>query len=138
VQRRADDVAGVLPGDLDDIRAQVGLEHVQTVALQRRVEADLFGERALALDDAPRLVPVDQVQDEAVGLTGILRPQHVHAVGLHPGFRLFEQVGKVAQGAAFGLGSLLAHVLAVLAPEGKQRLRPRSYAVGGRNGQRRL
>ena len=46
-----DDVGGLLPGELDDVLPEVGLDHLDPGRLERRVQPDLLGHHGLALDD---------------------------------------------------------------------------------------
>ena len=52
----------------------------------------------LLLTSAPQdLVALREVKRQAASFFGILRPQYLHPVRLHPGFGLFQQVGQPAE-----------------------------------------
>ena len=51
MDRRADDVARRLAGDLQDVLAEIGLYRVQVMRLEKGGEPDLLGHHALALGD---------------------------------------------------------------------------------------
>ena len=57
---------GVSCADLDEVLAEIGLDHLDAVRLERVVEADLLGDHRLALGDDPRAgVPADLADDAA-------------------------------------------------------------------------
>ena len=71
-----EDVRGAVVGELDDELGQVGLDGVDAVGLQRRVEVDLVGGQRLDLDDLPRAMGADHVGHHPVGLGAVARPVH--------------------------------------------------------------
>ena len=79
------DMTGSQVHHLQDALAQVGLHHVDALPLQMFVQVALFGEHALALHHLFHVVRRQDAADDAVVFVGILRPVHMHAVGLRPG-----------------------------------------------------
>ena len=54
VDGRRDDVARRLAADLDEVFAEVGLDHLDAVGLEAALSADLLGDHRLALGDDAR------------------------------------------------------------------------------------
>lgn len=116
VHRRRDDVAGVIPGQLHDVLAQVGFQHLQAGPFQHFVDLDLFAQHRLALHHPAHVVLPGDVHDDFARLLGIARPMHLAVVGLGvplEGQQMLVQVGDgvgaqaagvVAQGLAVGQG----------------------------------
>src|SRR5207302_8926447 len=60
---RRDDVRRVLARELEDVFAEVGLDHPQAVALERLVEPDLLARHRLRLGDEPCLAAAADLPD---------------------------------------------------------------------------
>ncbi len=90
MDRRGQDVAGPVTGQLNDQLGQVGLHRGDTGRGQRVVEADLGGDHRLHLDDlvstggapagaTPDAGGTDQVDHDPVGLGRVTGPVHLAA-----------------------------------------------------------
>ncbi len=83
VDRRDQDVAGQIAGQLDDELGQIGLHRGDPGRGQRVVEADLSGDHRLHLDDlvdaAVDARGADKVDHDPVGLGRIVGPVHLAA-----------------------------------------------------------
>ncbi len=113
VHRRGDQVRRPLAGDLDDELAEVGLGHLQPGGLQRGVEVDLLGRHRLRLHDALTAGLLRDLDDDAAGVLGRLRPVDAAAEAEDGGLELFEVAVEVGEGVlldALGVVAQLAGV----------------------------
>mgnify|MGYP003668516988 CR=1 FL=1 len=92
-----DDVRGWLLGELDDVLAQIGLDHLHAVGDQRLVQADLLGDHGLALGHRLRVVTLADFEHDAPRLGRVARPVHVTAGGRDRRLVLLEVVVEVFQ-----------------------------------------
>ena len=123
--------AGPTPFELDDVFAQVGLEHADAGGLQGMVQADLLGRHALGLDRQLHPMPRGDVEQDAPGFLGIPRPVHLAA---RPGDRplgLLQIVIEVRDGVQADIVAGLAQLLPVLVAEGIHQGRPVAQELGG-------
>ena len=109
VDRRRDDVRRRLVAQLDDVFAEIGLDRLDAVRLERLVEADLLGDHRLALGDALGAARRAEVEEDLPRLRRVARLMHVAAglghlalVGLEIEVEMRERVvldvaGAVAQ-----------------------------------------
>ena len=81
VNRRHDDVGGLLTCELHDVLTHIGLERFDARRFHGVVELDLFAHHGLALDDVASLDALRDLQGNGVGLLGCLGPVHLYAVG---------------------------------------------------------
>jgi len=97
VHRRRDDVAGRLVRDLDDVFAEVGLDHFEACAFERVVDRDLLADHGLALGHHFRVSIAANFEHRGAGLFGRFRPVHLAAGCQHlllEAQQVMVQVGK--------------------------------------------
>src|SRR3954468_13410143 len=97
VDRRADQVARPLVGELDDVLAEVGLDRLDAVSLEVGVEADLLGDHALALGDRAGTRRAAQVEHDGAGLGGVAGPVDLAAALADLGLERLEVEVEVGQ-----------------------------------------
>ena len=85
-----DDVRRRFLGELDDVFAEVGFQHLVPQFFQVRVEMNLLGGHRLALDDDLGLGLLGNAGDDVARLGGVVRPMHT---GAEP----VEVVGELLQ-----------------------------------------
>ena len=68
---RRDDVGRMLPGQLDDVLAEITLEHTQAGRLEMVIQGNLLGDHGLALGHTGALVRADDRQDRVTGRDSI-------------------------------------------------------------------
>ena len=73
------DVAGRLAGELHDIFASVGFDHLDAIGLQHAVEADLLRHDRLAFGDELGIDITADGADDLTGFLAIVRPMHLAA-----------------------------------------------------------
>ena len=120
-----DNVAGLLPLQLDDALAEVGLDDLDAACLEVGVHLALLGEHRLRLHHLPNAVLLENLIDDFIELPGILRPVDDAAVLLGIGGKLIEILVEMGDGVALDLRGFLAqlfplveslrHVVALLA-----------------------
>ena len=94
-------VAGLLPQQLQDALAEVGLHHINAVVLQERVHAALFCEHRFRLHHLCHAMLLQYVEHRMVERFGILRPMHYDPSAFQLPAELFQIVGKMRYGVAF-------------------------------------
>ncbi len=116
VDGRQHDVAGRLVAQLHDPFAQVGVDHLDAVLLQIRIQVALFGQHRLALDDSLHLVLLQNLEHDLVVLLGVCRPMHVNPTLRGLLLKLLQVFGQPRQRVRFDLCSQLAQLLPTPAP----------------------
>ena len=147
---RQHDVAGGLASQLYDPLAQVGVDHLDAMPLQERIEMAFFGEHRLALDHLLSIVAIENVEHDLVVLGRVAGPVHGSAQSRGVRFELFQIVGQprndvgLDRGRAlaklFPLGERLGRLVPLRADEPQRRVVPvRSGTIGHkRRGSRRM
>ncbi len=102
------DVAWWFVSQLDDPLAQVGVDHLDVVLFQKRIEMTFFGQHRLALDDALYAVLLKDLEDNPIVLFGIFGPMNNRSHGDCLSFKLFEILSQVCQGMRLDGGSHLS------------------------------
>ncbi len=97
VDRRHDDVRGLLAVELDDVLAHVALQRFDAGVGHGMVELDLLADHRFALDHQLRRVALRNADDDGAGLFGILGPMYLHTIGGQLALELFEQLGQTRQ-----------------------------------------
>ena len=103
VDRGADDVAGWLAEELDDVFAEVGLEHFHTTGFQERVEPDLFTEHALGLHRFLNAMFAHDALEDPVNVRSCLGPVDMGPALDEPCLGFFEVVREVCERVALHL-----------------------------------
>ena len=98
-------------GQLDDVLAQVGLEHVNALLFQNVVQAQLLGDHRLALGDRSDALLAGNLGHDGVGLRRVPREMHLPAGGPHVALQHRQVVVKVGDGVLLDAASLLPPVL---------------------------
>ena len=100
VDRRHDDVRGLLTGQLDDVFAHVRLQRFDAGGVHGVVQLDFLADHRLAFHHQPGVVLVADAEDDGVGLIRAFRPVHLNAVLDQIGFQLLEQGRQARQAVA--------------------------------------
>jgi hypothetical protein len=85
-----DDVRGHLAADLDEILAKVGLDRLDSVGFERRIEGQFLRHHGLALGDGPGADAAADVEHDCARLLGGDGEMHVAAGRRHAPFVGFE------------------------------------------------
>ena len=114
VDRRRQDVARGLAGELDDVLAEIGLDPADRGGLERLVEADLLGDHGLALGHRAGAGGLAQADHDRPRLGGIAGPVDLAAGLDHPCLErlqieiemgkgvVLDRLGGIAQGLELG------------------------------------
>ena len=111
VQRRRDDVRRPFARHLHQELAQIGFNHLDPVAFQRRVELNLLGRHRLALDHHLHVVVIQHPQHRRNGVRRICWPMHDGPNRFRSRRELLDQLGQPIQrrtppSAQIGLAAL--------------------------------
>ena len=90
------DMAGRLAGQLHDPLAQIGIDHLDAVPFEKRIEMALLGQHRLAFDEPPHAVPLKNLQHDLIVLGGVGGPMHLRPEPGGVGLELLEVVGQIA------------------------------------------
>jgi hypothetical protein len=99
VDGRHDDVARRFAVELDDVLAQIGFQGLDAALFQEGIEMHLLRDHALALDQGPGALGLEDAQDELIGLLAGLGPLDLDAVPGGLGLELLQEIRQVQQAA---------------------------------------
>ena len=106
MNRGNDNVRRRFTGKLNDVFAEVGFNHLDSMAFQRDIQVNLFGHHAFAFNDLPGAALIRQTADNLVSLLRIARPMHLCAAVLGIRYKLFEILVEIEQHLVFDGSSL--------------------------------
>src|SRR5579864_3007323 len=89
-----DDMRGAFAAQLDDVLAEVGLDHLKAGLLEGRVECKFFRGHRLALDNAFGAAFAGDFQDIVARLGGVRGDENLASVGLEPLLELNQEFVK--------------------------------------------
>ncbi len=131
LERRRDDVPGMLAGELEDPLAEVGLDRLDARRGERLVETDLLAQHRLALGGHARARAPADLDGRPAGVGGRRAPVDDAAAGLHRLLEGRQVVVEPVDRARPDRAGPLPELLRV--PEQRPRLQPlRPHARGGR------
>ena len=90
MQRRDDDVRGLFLAQLQNDLGQIGLEDIDAVGFEKRIQLNLGRGHGLDLDDLIGVFLAQQVEQDAARLGGVGGPMHDAAGGGAVLFKLLQ------------------------------------------------
>ena len=108
-----DDMDRALPGQLDDVLAQVGLDGPDAGRFEHAVQFHLLADHRLRLDDALDVVLFGDIEHVLIGLGRVLGPEHGGAPGGDLLLELDQQLVEIGDGETLDLMGRLAPVLKI-------------------------
>ena len=111
VHRRRDDMAGIFLGELDNIFAKIGLDRLDIIFLEKRIEGDFLTDHGFGFGRRARPGSLADLQD---GLTRLFRghtPMHLAAAFLDLGGETIEIEIKMFEAMVFDLHRCVAQRL---------------------------
>src|ERR1700737_2198161 len=106
-----DYVRGAFAAQLDDIFAEVGLDHLEAGLLEGRVEREFLRGHRLALDHAFGAAFAGDFQDIVAHLGGICGDENLASVGLEPLLELDQEFVEAADGVVLDAARGIALVV---------------------------
>ena len=111
VDGRSNDVARHLLGELDDVFAEIGFDHLYVMFLQEAVEADFLGHHGLALAQHPHAAGGQQLQHDLASVCRGFRPVHHPALFLAARLEVLQMQVQLTEGARLRIHCRVARIL---------------------------